>query len=147
LFFVLFREVCANFVSFFVSFLTGCGDSAYLLPRFNLLQPCDSTAVGVCFSAGSLLSPDANRTSIRSLLVAVAASGMLNRAVEDHTWRTRGVGPSARHKRENRKSFVDVVTSRHKPEPHVFLTNFRLSGVSGPLLAATALSTGPCLMD
>ena len=83
LFSVLFREVCANFVSFFVSFLTGCGDSAYLIPRFNLLQPCDSTAVGVCFSAGGLLAPDASRTSIRSLLVAVAASGMLNRAVEE----------------------------------------------------------------
>src|ERR1017187_3734186 len=69
---------------------------------------------------------------------------MLNRVIADLIWRTRGVGPSARRKRENRKSF-DVVTSRHKPEPHEFITDFRLSGISGPPLAATALSTGACL--
>src|ERR1017187_4185535 len=58
LFSVLFREVRANFVSFFVSFPTSRGASTYLFARFNLLQFCVGGAVSVCFSASGLLSPD-----------------------------------------------------------------------------------------
>jgi hypothetical protein len=83
LFSVLFGEIRANFVSFFVSFLTSRGASMDLLSRFDLSRFCDGGAFSARLSDRRLLPRDAWRASFRALLVAARTSGMLNQVVAD----------------------------------------------------------------